>query len=423
MRAIAATLVVVCHLATFLPRSGRGRIPGPAVAAIAPLGRIGVAVFFVISGFLLYRPFVARQNHGLAAPPAGRFWVRRGFRILPGYWVTLAVLIVFAIPGMLEPFGQPPRAYFTPLDYFTAFALVQNYRRGTVLFFGLGVAWTLVIEVAFYFMLPFFDRVARGVSRLWSVGARSAQWILVALLGVIGVGTQVFYGTVARYTPARSEWFPLNQLNAYLPYFLTWFGAGMALAIIESSRTRLARPAAIARRIAEAPVALWALAGCAWVVCAWLLSARTALPSALWFFAYESACLVVATLLVLPAVLAPSRPRSVHRLLTTRIVVLVGTVSYGVYLWHMSTARVYASAADGHPALKGPIALFTIPFAGAVGVAYLLYILVERPSREIAQRLLATGRSRSSIRIAPRLGIDLRSNRSDLDTWCARTDA
>jgi len=50
---------------------------------------IGVTLFFLISGFLLYRPHAVEMLGGPDAPPAGDYVLRRAFRILPAYWVAL----------------------------------------------------------------------------------------------------------------------------------------------------------------------------------------------------------------------------------------------------------------------------------------------------------------------------------------------
>ena len=72
---------------------------------------MGVTVFFVISGFLLYRPFVAAGLEARPAPRPLRFYRRRLLRIVPAYWVALT--IVGLVPGLAPHlFDHWPKYYF-----------------------------------------------------------------------------------------------------------------------------------------------------------------------------------------------------------------------------------------------------------------------------------------------------------------------
>ena len=63
----------------------------------------GVTLFFVISGFLLYRPFVAARAAARTGPAPGKYARRRVLRIVPGYWVALTVLaLVFGLPHVFS---------------------------------------------------------------------------------------------------------------------------------------------------------------------------------------------------------------------------------------------------------------------------------------------------------------------------------
>src|SRR4029077_572200 len=61
--------------------------------------QMGVTVFFVISGFLLYRPFVAGDMTGRGAPRTLTFYRRRALRIFPAYWFALAAFAL--LPGVI----------------------------------------------------------------------------------------------------------------------------------------------------------------------------------------------------------------------------------------------------------------------------------------------------------------------------------
>jgi peptidoglycan/LPS O-acetylase OafA/YrhL len=69
-------------------------IPGRLLAHL----NLGVTIFFLISGFLLYRPFIADRGGGAAAPGIGDYARRRFLRIYPAYSVVITVLTI--VPGV-----------------------------------------------------------------------------------------------------------------------------------------------------------------------------------------------------------------------------------------------------------------------------------------------------------------------------------
>src|SRR6266540_895785 len=116
--------------------------------------RLGLVLFFVLSGYLLYRQF-ARAAIRRREVDVVRFVKRRAARILPAYYVaivgSLALLAVAGgIPGLRSPDSSE-------LPLFAVFG--QNYAEGTILRLN-PVTWTLCLEVAFYALLPLFGWAA-----------------------------------------------------------------------------------------------------------------------------------------------------------------------------------------------------------------------------------------------------------------------
>jgi peptidoglycan/LPS O-acetylase OafA/YrhL len=103
-------------------------------------GRIGLVLFFVLTGFLLFRPGLDLR----------RYLVRRARRILPGYWVALAGAVLLLWGGGGTPGIRLPDA--SDLGLFVVFG--QNYSPGTIMQLN-PVTWTLCVEAAFYLLLPF----------------------------------------------------------------------------------------------------------------------------------------------------------------------------------------------------------------------------------------------------------------------------
>ena len=139
LRAIAALAVLGAHAAFF----GGAYDGHTALGPYAQRLDVGVTVFFLISGFLLYRPFLLARVDGEAAPATGAYAWRRFLRIVPAYWLALSVTVLaLGTPGVFTADGLP-----------TYYGLAQTYRTATI-GGGLTQAWTLSIELAFYHRRP-----------------------------------------------------------------------------------------------------------------------------------------------------------------------------------------------------------------------------------------------------------------------------
>jgi peptidoglycan/LPS O-acetylase OafA/YrhL len=149
LRALAAVLVVVFHLRTMLVVDF-----GPLNPVIEG-GNSGVYIFFALSGYLLYRPFLRGE------PDLRSYALKRAARILPGYFVALTALVLLTRNQLF---------FEHPLSYLTITSSYDTPMRGF-----LGVAWTLSAEVAFYVMLPFAARLVAGreLPRLLMIGIAS----------------------------------------------------------------------------------------------------------------------------------------------------------------------------------------------------------------------------------------------------------
>jgi peptidoglycan/LPS O-acetylase OafA/YrhL len=124
LRAIAVLAVLTFHVCLVSGALSR-RVAGDAAAV---LGAQGPILFFAISGFLLYRPWIA------SAPSVARYARRRALRILPAYWLALTLLAIY--PGVV--LGD---------DWWRYYLFLQLYSADTVSG-GIPVAWTLCVEGA-----------------------------------------------------------------------------------------------------------------------------------------------------------------------------------------------------------------------------------------------------------------------------------
>ena len=192
---------------------------------------MGVPIFFLISGFLLYRPFVARRLANEPRPAAGAFLWRRALRIYPAYWLALTAVLLFThqdIPGTKA----------VVLWY----GLVHTYDKHAVLG-PLLQSWTLAAEVAFYLFLPVYALVQHRVVTDEAPTERRyhAELVGIAVLVVIAWSWRlVTWHLQSRY---------YGLYNTWLPAWLDQFGLGMLLAVVSARWAQHASgPTAAARR-------------------------------------------------------------------------------------------------------------------------------------------------------------------------------
>jgi peptidoglycan/LPS O-acetylase OafA/YrhL len=359
LRAIAALSVLAFHAAFF---AGIYTSGSPLRAYLAQPG-VGVAVFFAISGFLLYRPFVRARLEGRPAPATRAYAWRRFLRIVPAYWLALTVVAIWL---SLDVVVRP--AWHLPLFY----GFGQIYAAETGLS-GLGQAWTLCVEVTFYAFLP-----------LWALAMRRrrAGGELAALAGlwVASLAWKLFATRHVRPSSLGS-----GPWLMPLPNFLDQFAVGMALAVV-SVRGLPPRLERAARRGWP-----WWLAA---AVAYWVLCTRIGLGGRLGegfgpreFMLRHELEMVVAACLLVPAIFAVEGGGAVRRVLAWRPLLYLGLVSYGIYLWHEAIVRKVARGISGwmtHTAGLGVDArfavLFALTLAAAAAVASASYYAVERPA-------------------------------------------
>ena len=150
VRGIALLAVVAAHSSFFM-----------AIGGSTSLSHLrfdfSVRVFFMISAFLLYRPWVRARLAEWEPPSAAAFGWRRFLRIMPAYWVALTLISLWL--GLSYVFSGH--------GLWTYYGLLQVYQPGWAVG-GLAQAWTLCVEVVFYALAAAVgraDAAAAGVEQ------------------------------------------------------------------------------------------------------------------------------------------------------------------------------------------------------------------------------------------------------------------
>ncbi|HUI03421.1 MAG TPA: acyltransferase [Acidimicrobiales bacterium] len=384
LRAIAALSVLALHSAW---QSG--------FTLHSPLGvytsrlDIGVSVFFLISGFLLYRPFAASHLSGREAPSAGRFYLRRLLRIIPAYWLALTLLTYVLHVVTLSGWQGAVSHY----------GFAQIYIP-TQIFTGIGPSWSLCTEMSFYLFVPLYAAVVAGGER---DPGRMVRRELVGLGTLVAVSFG-FRAWALNQPGCTHDCFAHPTLTStmadWLPSYFDLFALGMLLAVVSSWFVLTDAEPAWARHRAF-PWVSWAAAAATFVVVSNLGIDRNVIsiiPPGL-DIARQTLYGVFAFFLLLPAVFGEQDHGAIRQLLRSWPLASIGVVSYGVYLWHQGWITQWMRWTDTVDLHGSFVALLVPVLALSLFSAAGSYFVVERPLLRLKDHLSWWRR--------PRAGADL----------------
>lgn len=380
LRAIAFACVLVTHAAFY-----------SNLIVIASLGRVyvhldvGVEIFFVISAFLLYRPFVAAYIEGEPPPLARAFGWRRFVRVAPPYWLALTLIGIWI--------GAPKVFRLANVPFYYGFSQIYNQSAWSVE--GLPQAWSLCVEVAFYVFLPIYALALRRLPLRTRAARIRAQLLGAAGLVVIGLAYNLAIG-------------PPNNPRAITPHFalpayIDYFAIGMALATLSVAYQGRRLPAPL-RLVDRFPILPWLVALLALVaVSEWIgLNALTTRYTPTQNMLRHCLYAVIALGVVLPAAFGDPRRGVVRRILANRALLYVGMVSYMAYLlefavmtqlerWH------FRSFTDR----TTPYLWFVVAFVVTIALASASWYLYERPILKLKRLVPARRVERGEATLEP----------------------
>lgn len=356
LRAVACLLVYFGHLAL-----------NPSWGPVGVLGYTGVHLFFVLSGYLMFGPFLGAFLGTRPWPGWRGYAIRRFTRIYPPYFVAL---VIFSWMRYLDG-NHPPG----PGSFISHALLVFNFTDVTEFYRILAVFWSLAIEAQFYAVLPLGVMLAR---RVFPERGRLAAWSVV--IGFIVTGLAIrgleYVGT------SDSISAQINPRFRTVFAYLDMFGAGMmAACLAQGRRSELERRPMLRFALIGLGVVLF-VASASW--------AKNVAPKG-WFLGPDlfftvvfplSICLGGA-LVVLGVVTRPAGASCLP--LDWRPLVLIGEISYSLYLYHLGVhvlawkvfGRFGISPVGGTYHLLA-LALLALP--PTLAFSALMYALVERPA-------------------------------------------
>jgi peptidoglycan/LPS O-acetylase OafA/YrhL len=340
-------------------------------------GYLGVDLFFVLSGFLISTLLLEEWSTS-ASLNLSAFWIRRAKRLLPALFVVVAALGLYVVlngafggPGANGLIDLPSlrgdaistllyvsnwHAIYAHQSYFVQFSTPSSLQH----------TWSLAIEEQFYLLWPLgLLVILRAGRRSW----RQIGLVVTVTMGILSAGlmallfhagldpTRVYDGTDTRL-------FDLMM--------------GATLAFLVAARPQ---PGDRALRVLHAagPAAAIIL-GVFWVA-----AGTSGLPSNFMFEGGFFLCAVLAAVVVADARLA--EPGAFARILAVRPLHFLGTISYGIYLWHWP---VFVYVSTDRTGLSTP-PLDVVRVGATLVLATASFFGVERPIRRanLRARLLA----------------------------------
>ncbi|NKZ11829.1 acyltransferase [Mycolicibacterium septicum DSM 44393] len=349
VRAVAALTVMGTHAAY-----GTGLLSQGYLGLMSARLEVGVAIFFVLSGLLLFRPWVQAAASGADAPSTLRYARNRFRRIMPAYVVT--VLIVYGVYELRPVQPNPGHTWAGLLRNLTLTQIYSDNYFTDYLHQGLSQMWSLAVEVAFYAVLPLMAYLLLVV--LCRRRFRPALLLagLTALTAISPLWLVLLHNT---------EWMPVGG-GAWLPHYLVWFIGGMMLAVLSAIGVRCYAMAALPLALACYLVVSTPIAG---ITTAVSLDLTEDLAKTM-FYA------IIAALVVAP--LALDGDGLYARLMGSRPMVWLGEISYEVFLLHVVAMDLVMEFVLGWNVYTGSATvLFIVTLVATVPAAWLLHRLTR----------------------------------------------
>jgi len=373
MRGIPAVAIIVGHAWFFTGGFGgfTESLPNRAMVRMDGL----VALFFLLSAFLLYRPMIAHRTGGPAAPRVADYARRRFLRLYPAYWVALTGFAIFV--GLSGVFSHNWWAFYSLTD-FLHLGLHDVCPSTEEFLCGLPQSWTLGVDMTFYVLLPFYAALTGFLAR----GREAHSWVKAELLLLVGLAAASLFLGGPPFTLRSQDWFRFSALGHFY-----WFALGLALAVVSVVDWKTGLPKAV-RTAASRPALCWTAA-----VAIYLFTVLAFYPAPFIIAPFRDGLEytelnliqgVAAVLLFIPAVFGNPNRGLPARILGHPVLMWVGLISYGLLLWNVTFAVLlgYPGADEGYWTVLIGGTLVTVP------LAILSYYVVERPLMKLKYRAI-----------------------------------
>ena len=352
IRAVAAILVVGTHAAYTTGKYTHGYW-----GLVGARMEIGVPIFFVLSGFLLFRPWVKAVVIDRPSPSVSRYARHRIRRIMPAY--VIVVLFAYVLYHFREAGPNPGHSWYGLFRNLTLTQIYCDGYLGKYLHQGLTQMWSLAVEASFYVLLPF-------LAYFLLVVISRRRWrprLVVGTLLALALISPTWLALVH-----VDHWFP-DGARLWLPTYLAWFLGGMLLAVLQAMGVQCYAFVAIPLAIVSYFIVATPIGG-----------APTTSPASAWEAVVKTVFYtVIATLAVAPLALGDRGLYS--RLLASRPMVWLGEISYEIFLIHLVTMEFAMDyVVRAHVYTGSMLYLFVATLVLTIPPAWLLHRVTKVPA-------------------------------------------
>lgn len=365
VRFIAAFWVVLYHFQPALQKSG---LLFPGFHDVLRVGRLGVDLFFCLSGFILTHTYLKRMGPKLTRRGSLHFYGLRLARIYPVHIVMLNVagLVALAYAAMGGKGGKLP-SWFNIGDYLKQVFLVQEWGAHPVRGWNF-TAWSLSMEWLAYLFFPLL------VLLFWRLG-KGASTRVLALLWAVALLPVVLFGIFH-----QGDAYYIDEFGSTLRIATEFTAGGITYLIVQRFNTDQRGPKPRVQRLATSlSVALPLLFLVVSVVMGHLHSLQWSDPN----FPPRMHLALVPFLAAWIGALALSR-RGLAKWLSSDRMVLGGFISFSLYMTHIVLLQVFNVVTDKIHITHGPVfgVLTVLAILTTIPVAWLMWHFVEEPARE-----------------------------------------
>ena len=397
LRGIAALSVLVFHVALFTVFMD-GPVYSVVGAFLAHLN-VGVPFFFLLSAFLLYRPFVAARIAEREQPAFSGYARRRFLRIAPAYWAALTITAI--VPGMAGAFSGNWWVYYGLLQNFPIYT-AQGGCADDPFRCAIPPTWSLAIEVLFYAVLPLIVIALAWLGRQ----KRTGSWLVpelaaISILALVSVPIQA--------TPPKEG---LMHAIDFSPIGRgLWFALGLGLASVSVWVGHRSNEPGWVTTVKTKPWLPLVLGLALYLAVSFFILEPYPLPLARFplhnsdLYLIEFAAFgLVALLLVLPATFGGDGEGRYRWFLRHRLTTWLGLISYGIFLWHYPVIifLIDLGALDWAPGMSFAVLLVTT-LAITIPCAAISYYALERPLMRWGRRTFPSRQGHPAAVVGPAL--------------------
>lgn len=306
IRALAVLVVVWFHFwqqSWIMPHIG-----DVSLDWIPRTGYLMVDMMIFMSGFCLFLPYARKMVYGERAQSVSEFYVKRAARILPSYYIAVAVALVFALAMGAYASNQNMLK-----DLFAHIFLVHNFFPETYVMTQLnGVLWTVAVEAQFYLFFPLYAKAFQKKP-------------ILTYLGMIAIGLSSSYLIGQNFDTINQSLY-VNHVLTFAGVYANGLLAAWLYMVITKNRKR---------KTVEGVAGM--VTACACVYVYYLLTTQLQASDNGQKWQVENRFLL--SLLFMVFVLAVIfSARWFRKIFDNRIMVFLAGISYNLYIWHQYIA-------------------------------------------------------------------------------------